>query len=98
MLKILSVKALQLHRKVEYLELKGIRAKLCAYLLEQRKLQGADTFILPLSKSALADYLHVSRPSMSRELALLRDEGFLDFYLSSVRLLNVDAIKTVASA
>ena len=97
MLSILAQKALQLHRKVEYLELKGIRAKLCTYLLEQRKLNASNTFVLPMKKSDLADYLHVSRPSMSRELGLLRDEGYLDFYLSSVRLLDVEKIKKIAS-
>lgn len=97
MLKILSERAIRLHRKVEYLEIKGIRQKLCTYLLEQRKTNGADTFILPMNKSELADYLSVSRPSMSRELGLLRDEGYLDFYLSSVRLLNIEAITKIAS-
>ncbi len=98
MLKILSEKAIRLNKKVEYLEIKGIRQKLCAYLLEQRKVNGSDTFILPMSKSELADYLSVSRPSMSRELGQMRDQKLLDFYLSSVRLLNVTAIKNIASS
>lgn len=98
MLKILSEKAIQLNRKVEYLEIKGIRQKLCTYLLEQRKLNNANAFILPMNKSELADYLSVSRPSMSREFGMLRDEGLLDFYLSSVRLLDMEAIRSIASA
>lgn len=98
MLKILSGKALSLHRKVEYLEIRGIRQKLCSYLLEQRRLRGSDTFVLPVSKTELADYLHVSRPSMSRELSAMRGEGLLDFYLSSVRLLDVEAIRNIASS
>ena len=97
MLQIISKKALHLHRKVEYLEIKGIRQKLCTYLLEQRKINSSDTFILPMSKSELADYLSVSRPSMSRELAGLRDNGVLDFYLSSVRLLDIPTIQKIAS-
>ena len=98
MLKILAEKAIRLNKKVEYLEIKGIRPKLCAYLLEQRKLNGSDTFILPMSKSELADYLSVSRPSMSRELGQMRDEKLLDFYLSSVRLLNIAVTKKTASS
>ena len=96
MLKILSEKALRLNRKVGYLEMKGIRQKLCNYLLEQRELHGTDAFILPINKSELADYLNISRPSMSRELGLMRKEGVLDFYLSSFRLLDVDAIGKIA--
>lgn len=97
MLRILSEKAIRLNRKVEYLEIKGIRQKLCAYLLEQRRTGGADTFILPMNKNELADYLNVSRPSMSREFGKLRDEGLLDFYLSSVRLLKPESIRKIAS-
>ena len=98
MLMILSKKAVRLNKKVEYLEIKGIRQRLCAYLLEQRRLNGSDTFILSMSKSELAEYLSVSRPSMSRELGLLRNAKILDFYLSSVRLLDVDAVKKTASS
>lgn len=96
MLKILSEKAVQLNRKVEYLGIKSMRAKLCTYLLEQQKINKSSTFILPVNKSELADYLGVSRPSMSRELGRLRDEGALDFYLSSVRLLDEQALKKMS--
>ena len=96
MLKILSEKAVQLSRKVEYLGIKSMRAKLCTYLLEQRRINNSSTFILPVNKNELADYLNVSRPSMSRELGRLRDEGVLDFYLSSVRLLNEEALRKMA--
>jgi len=98
MLKILSEKAIRLNKKVAYLEIKGIRPKLCTYLLEQRNLTHSDTFILPMSKSELATYLSVSRPSMSRELGLMRQEKLLDFYLSSVRLLDVESIQKIASS
>lgn len=97
MLKILSDKAIQLSRKVEYLGIKSMRAKLCTYLLEQRRINKSSTFILPVNKSELADYLGVSRPSMSRELGRLRDEGVLDFYLSSIRILNEEALRTMSA-
>ena len=98
MLQIISLKAMRLNHKVKYLEIKGIPQKLCTYLLEQRKLHGNDTFILPMKKNELADYLHVSRPSMSRELGRLRNAGLLDFYLSSVRLLDVGGLQKIASS
>jgi len=96
MLRILSAKAVQLNRKVDYLGIKSMRAKLCTYLLEQRNINKSITFILPVNKNELADYLNVSRPSMSRELGRLRDEGLIDFYLSSIRLLNEEALRKMA--
>ncbi len=97
MLRILSEKAILLSKKAEYLGIKGMRAKLCTYLLEQRKINNSATFILPVNKNELADYLNVSRPSMSRELSRLRVEGVLDYYLSSVRLLDEDALRKMAA-
>lgn len=97
MLKIISEKAAALNRKVMYLEIKSMRAKLCTYLLEQQKTFHSSAFILPMNKNELADFLNVSRPSMSRELGRLRDEGVLDFYLSSVRILDETALKEMAA-
>ncbi len=87
MLGIISRKAMMLNRKVEYLTLKGMREKLCRYLLEQRSLSGSNTFIMDMNRNELADFLNVSRPSMSRELGRMRDEGLLEFYRGSVRIL-----------
>ena len=96
MLRILSEKAVSLSRKVEYLSIKSMRGKICAYLLEQSDLIGGPAFILPMNRNDLADYLGVSRPSMSREMGRLRDEGVIDFYMSGVRILDMDRIKKFA--
>jgi CRP-like cAMP-binding protein len=96
MLRIISDKAIQLGRKVEYLSIKSMRAKICGYLLEQHKVNNSATFVLPMNKSDLADYLGVSRPSMVREFSRLKDEGVIDYYLSSVRILDLAALKACA--
>ncbi|MCE5284723.1 MAG: Crp/Fnr family transcriptional regulator [Pelosinus sp.] len=95
MLKIISEKALQLNKKVEYLSMKSMRGKLCAFFLEQYQKNANTTFTLPLKRNELADFLNVSRPSMSREMARMKEEGLIDFYLSSVRLLNIEKLRTM---
>ncbi len=93
MLKIISEKAFLLNRKVEYLVIKSLRGKICTYLLEQHKRTGMTTFMMPLNRSELAELLNVSRPSLSREMCRMRDEGIIDFHRSSVRIKNLDALK-----
>lgn len=93
MLKIISEKALLLNKKVEYLAIKSIRKKICTFLLEQYNKTGQTTFMLPMKRGELADFLNVSRPSLSRELSRLRDEGLLEYHLSSVRIINLEQIK-----
>lgn len=92
MLRIISEKAVMLNKKVEYLTLKSLRGKISAYLLEQYNKTGRPTFVLPLKRDELADFLNVSRPSLSREMGRMRNEGIIDFYRSSVRINDLEAL------
>ncbi|SHJ42379.1 Crp/Fnr family transcriptional regulator [Propionispora hippei] len=93
LLLIISERALLLHRKVEYLSMKSLRARIAAYLLEQQRHSGKLTFSLPHNRSELADFLQVSRTALSRELGRMRDEGLLEFYRSSVKLKNLAGLR-----
>lgn len=94
MLRIFSDKTFMLNKKVEYLSMKSIRAKICAFLIEHSKIAGSTTFILPMNRNEMADFLNVSRPSLSRELGFMRDEGIIEFYRSTVRIKNMEALKS----
>ena len=48
---------------------------------------------VPLNRNELASFLNVSRPSMSRELCQLRDEGIIDFHLSTFKIKDLEALK-----
>lgn len=93
MLKIISEKALVLSKKVDYLSIKSMRGKLSTYFFEQYKKTEKTTFSLPLKRSELADFLNVSRPSMSREMCRMRDEGLIDFHMSTIKILNLETLK-----
>ena len=97
MLKIVSERALMLNKKVDYLTIKSMRGKICAFILEQYKKTGNTIFTLDMNRNELADFLNVSRPSMSREMCKMRDEGVIDFHLSSIRILNLKALKESCS-
>lgn len=86
MIRVISKKACDLNRKVEYLMLKSIKGKLSKYLLEQKDKKGSLTFKVPLNREKLADFLNISRPSMSRELCSMRDNGIIDFHGDLVRI------------
>lgn len=93
MLKIISKKALNLNRKVEYLVIKGMREKVSMYLLEQYKRTGQLTFMIPLNRNELAEFLNVSRPSMSREIGKMKEEGIIDYYKSTFKILDLQTLK-----
>jgi len=92
MLRILSDRAMKLNRKVEYMSIRGMREKLCTFFWELYRKQGGNIIHLPMKRNELADFLNVSRPSMSREMGRMRDEGLIDFHLSTVKILKPDKI------
>lgn len=93
MLKIVSNRAVMLNKKLDFLTIKSIRGKLCALFLEQYQKEGRTTFTLSMNRNQMADFLNVSRPSMSRELSRMKEEGLIDYHLSSIKLLDIPALK-----
>ena len=96
MLKIVSEKAMLLNKKVEYLTIKSMRGKIATFLLDQYRRTGKIIFDLPLNRNEMAEFLNVSRPSMSREMGRMKAEGIIDFHLSTIRIKDLDALKKLA--
>lgn len=88
MMVVLGEKNVNLNRKLELLTLKGMREKLALFLLNESGERGSSMFQILLNRSELADYLNVSRTSMCRELGRMKEEGLIDFYGSSFKIVN----------
>jgi CRP-like cAMP-binding protein len=95
MIKIISKKAINLNKTIEYLSVKSIRQKIAYYLLDQYKKTKSKNFMLDMNRNELSDFLNVTRPSLSREMANMRDEGLIDFHRSSIKLLNIDKLSSI---
>ena len=78
-LNILSDKALLMSKTIEHLSARSIRGKLSSYLLEEFRQRGDGSFKLGLKRNELADYLGIPRPSLSREMANMKRDGFIDY-------------------
>ena len=92
LLHIVSMKAKHLNEKIEILSLKGIRKKICRYLLMQYQKTREREFTIPLKRGEMAEFLQVSRPSLSRELIRLKDDGIIDFDGSHFLLKDIEAL------
>lgn len=88
MMVVLGEKNVNLNRKLELLTLKGMREKIASYLLKESNERGSNMFQIVLNRTELADYLNVSRTSMCRELSRMKEEGIIDFYGQSFKILN----------
>jgi CRP/FNR family transcriptional regulator, dissimilatory nitrate respiration regulator len=93
MLGILSRKALDLNRKMEHLMARKLRGRISSYLLDESRRQGKTVFRLPMKRHELADYLNMPRPSLSREMGLMRDEGLIRFQGAQVEIDDLPALE-----
>lgn len=87
LLRLVATKNLVLHQKIQITAKRTTREKLMAYLLNQAKLQGSNSFTIPYDRQALADYLEVDRSGLSAEISKLRREGIIECEKSNFRLL-----------
>ena len=92
MMMILGEKNSGLNQKIELLMMKGMREKLAAYLLSEYRKNKALTFQILPNRNELAEFLNVSRPSMSRELARMKSEGLIDYYQNTFKLVNMEKL------
>jgi CRP-like cAMP-binding protein len=88
MMVVLGEKNVNLNRKLELLTLKGMREKIASYLMNEVSERGSSMFQIMLNRTELADYLNVSRTSMCRELARMKEEGLIDYYGNSFKVVN----------
>lgn len=92
MMMLLGERNKVLNQKIELLALKGMREKLATYLLYESKKQKSNTFQIIPNRNELAEYLNVSRTSMSRELGRMKDLGMIDFYQNSFKILSKEKL------
>lgn len=92
MMVILGEKNVKLNRKIDLLILKGMREKLASFLLNETGNHEKEIFQIALNRNELADYLNVSRTSMCRELTRMKDDGLIDYYGNSFKILNKEML------
>ena len=92
-LNVISNRALLLNKKIEYLSARTVRGKISSYLLDTRRRIGSTTFTLPMKRHELADYLGMPRPSLSREMCLMRNEGIIKFDGASIKIQDIILLK-----
>ena len=84
---MISDKTQSVCEHLEVLSQRSIRERLNAYFEILSSKADSNTFEIPFTMSALADYLSVDRSAMSRELGKMREEGLLKVNRRKITLL-----------
>ena len=94
-MKILSQKILILNQRVKSLSYHTLRQRIVDYLLEIYQKQNTMMFQLPVSRKQMADRLGIPRPSLSRELAKMKEEKLIDYEKNSFKILDLEGLETI---
>ena len=78
MFRLVAEQTRRLSQRVEVLSRRSIRDKLMCWFQLRRLAAGADSFTLPFTLSALADYISADRSAMMRELKRMKEEGLVE--------------------
>lgn len=96
MMLLLGEKNYSLNTKIELLSYKGMRQKLAVFLLSEQQRQKSLSLKLCYNRNELADYLNVSRPSMSRELSRMQAENILSYHKDRFEIKDLEALRSYA--
>lgn len=92
-MQILSNKILMLNSKIKKISFKSVRHKVINLIIELSRKQESMYITLKESKKEIASNLGIPRPSFSRELMKLRDDGYIDFDKNIIKILDVEKLE-----
>ena len=84
---MLAARTLEMNERIQILSKLTLREKLLTFFAGWERRAGQKTFQIPFDRASLAVYLGTNRAALSRELARMQQEGLIEFYRSSFKIL-----------
>lgn len=91
LMSIFAMKAYNLSGKVRLLGCSSIREKIALYLIENQTPSGE--IVKNPSREELADYINVTRPSLSRELGNMEKEGIIKLEGRKIKIMSQEKLE-----
>ena len=92
-LKLISGKSITLSNKIDQISLKTIRQKICEFLIVEYYKNNCLKIPLDMTKKEWADIMGVQRPSLSRELLRMKEDGLIDYNFKYIFIKNLRRIE-----
>lgn len=91
LLQIFARKTYYLNKRVQILSSAGLRQKIAKLLLQNYT--GEDKIDIGMNREELADFLNVARPSLSRELMKMQDDGLITADKTAIYIEDLEALE-----
>ena len=92
-LNTVSNRAMVLNSKLKEITLKTIRQKICEFLLLQYNKTKKTEINIGMTKKDWADKLGIQRPSLSRELIKMKEDGIIDYHKDIIIIKDIDGLE-----
>jgi len=84
---VVAEKGLELYERLDCLLSPTIREKVFTYLTRLSREQDSKTFLVPMDRNGMAEYLNIERSALSRALSQMKKEGLIDYRKNYFKLL-----------
>lgn len=91
----LTNKILTLNKSITNLSLASIRQKISNFLITEYKIQKTPFIKLNMTKQKLSEALGIPRPSLSRELINMKDDGLIDYSKDFIKILDKESLEKI---
>lgn len=90
---VLSNRILMLNDRLTNLSFDTLRKKIANIILLEYKVQNSLNIKLPYNRKKMAELLNIPRPSLSRELINMKEEGIINIDKNQVKILNLKGLE-----
>lgn len=90
---VLSNRILMLNDRITNLSYDTIRKKISNIILSEYKKQNNDYLTLPFCRKKMAELLNIPRPSLSRELMKMKNDGIIDYHKNKLKILDLESLE-----
>ncbi len=87
-----------INNDAKYLKLKSMRGKISKLFYDKYLQQGTETIHLGFNRNEMAEYLNVSRPSMSREMINMKNDGIISYRKDEIVIHDIAKLKELADS
>jgi CRP-like cAMP-binding protein len=91
----ISNRAQFLSNKIKFLSFQTIKGKIAHLLLQIRQKSGSDEFVMPKSQNELAEMFGVARPSLTRAMREMHDDGIIYAEGKSIKILDKNRLSAL---
>ena len=91
LLEVFAEKAYNMNQKLRILGSGTLRERIVRFLVECQDSEGV--IHMSLSREEMADYLNITRPSLSRELGKMQEEGILELSRRQIRVKDQEKLE-----